>query len=233
MNPHRHLRRAPVLLVALVALALAWPFGSVAQHDPTHHRRPADIKDYLEHLDRPERDQYQKPAEVIGALGLKPGMAVADLGAGSGYFTRRFAQAVTETGRVYAVDVEPEMLAYTKDSLEHLHIPYTVQFILARPDNPTLPADSVDLIFLCNVYHHLEDRPAYFMNVKSALRAGGRVAIIDFYHDERSGDVGFPRRHLVARETVIEEMAKAGYHLLREHTFLPRQYFLEFSPTLS
>jgi predicted methyltransferase len=176
-----------------------------AQHGQDQ-RRPADIKEYLEQLDRPERDQDQKPSQVVDALALKPGMAVADLGSGSGYFTRRFVEAVTETGMVYAIDVEQEMLTYTKESLVHLHIPFTAEFILARPDSPKLPPDSVNLIF-------------------------GRVAIIDFYHDERSGNLGFPKHHLVQRETVVEEMTKAGYKLLREHGFLPRQYFLEFVPS--
>ncbi|MGH7165940.1 MAG: class I SAM-dependent methyltransferase, partial [Nitrospiraceae bacterium] len=207
--------------------------GALAQHQPadqSQHRRPADIKEYIESLERPDRDQYQKPSQVIEALALKPGMAVADLGAGSGYFTRRFVEAVTETGKVYAIDVEQEMLTYAKESLEHLHSPATAEFILARPDSPKLPTQSVDLIFLCNVYHHLEDRSAYFSNVRSALKAGGRVAIIDFYHDQRSGNVGFPRRHLVARETTVAEMTKAGFQLVKEHTFLERQYFLEFVP---
>jgi ubiquinone/menaquinone biosynthesis C-methylase UbiE len=155
---------------------------------------------------------------------------VADVGSGSGYFTRRFVEAVTESGMVYAVDVEPEMLAYVKDSLVHMHTPYTAEFILARPDNPKLPVESVDLIFLCNVVHHLDDRTTYFRNVRSALKPGGRIAIIDFYHDERSGDLGFPKRHLIARDMVLQELTAAGYRLVREHTFLPRQYFLEFIP---
>jgi ubiquinone/menaquinone biosynthesis C-methylase UbiE len=157
-------------------------------------------------------------------------MTVADLGSGSGYFTRRFVEAVTDGGKVYAVDVEPEMLTYVKQSVEHMYIPFTAEFILALPDNPKLPTDSVDVIFLCNVYHHLEDRATYFANIRSALKTGGMIAIIDFYHDERSGNVGFPKRHLIPRETVVSEMAQAGYKLSREHMFLPRQYFLEFVP---
>jgi ubiquinone/menaquinone biosynthesis C-methylase UbiE len=231
-------RSSPAVL-ALFLLGLAGLLGSpsygqavLAQHGHDEHRNPTDIKQYLEHLDSSERDKDQKPLLVIEALGLKPGMAVADLGSGSGYFTRRFVEAVTETGKVYAVDVEQEMLAYVKESIEHLHIPFTAEFILAQPDNPKLPMDSVDLIFLCNVFHHLDDRPIYFSNVKSALKAGGRVAIIDFYHDERSGNVGFPKRHLIPRETVVAEMVQAGYTLTREHGFLPRQYFLEFAATV-
>jgi ubiquinone/menaquinone biosynthesis C-methylase UbiE len=210
---------------------LACSVPAIAQHGREEHRRPPDIRQYLEQLDRPERDEYQKPGQVVRALDLKEGMAVADLGSGSGYFTRRFVKAVTAAGKVYAIDVEQEMLDYTKSSIEKLRLPHAVEFILAKPDDPLLPAGSVDLIFVCNVYHHLEDRAKYFARVKRALRSGGRVAIVDFYHDKRSGNVGFPRRHLVARETVVAEMGAAGYRLSREHDFLPRQYFLEFAPT--
>lgn len=205
------------------------PDSAIAQ-DQHQHRRPDNIAQYLEQLDSSERDQYQKPLQVIEALHLKPGQAVADLGSGSGYFTRRLVGAVTESGKVYAIDVEPEMLRYVEESLVHMHAPYTAEFILARADSPKLPAESVDLIFVCNVFHHLEDRTIYFRNVRSALKPGARIAIIDFYHDERSGELGFSKKHLVPRETVIAEMTTAGYRLEREHSFLPRQYFLEFLP---
>jgi ubiquinone/menaquinone biosynthesis C-methylase UbiE len=194
------------------------------------HRRPDDIQEYLRHLDSPERDAYQKPSQVVEALALKPGMSVADLGSGSGYFTRRFVEAVGQSGKVYAIDIEPDMLKYVEDSIVHMHIPYSAQFILARPDDPKLPLESVDLIFVCNTYHHLEDRTRYFQNLKGALKSGGRIALVDFYHDERSGEFGFPKEHLVPRDQVIEEMRKAGYRVLREHGFLARQYFVEFVP---
>jgi ubiquinone/menaquinone biosynthesis C-methylase UbiE len=217
----------------LLSLAIACCFLSTtafAAEEHQNHRRPADIKQYLEQLDSGERDQYQKPRQVIEALNLKPGLTVADLGSGSGYFTRRFIEAVTETGKVYAVDVEPEMLKYAEESVVHMHRSYTAEFILARPDNPKLPYESIDLLFVCNTYHHLEERTKYFSDTKSSLKPGGRIAIIDFYHDERSGELGFPKHHLVPRETVIAELTEAGYRLVREHTFLPRQYFLEFVP---
>jgi len=221
--------KQPVLLFIVLAGWTLLP-GPAFAEDQHQHRRPENIAQYLEHLDSPERDQYQKPFQVIEALNLKPGQAVADLGSGSGYFTRRLVGAVTESGKVYAIDVEPEMLQYVENSLVHTHAPYNAEFILARPDNPKLPVESVDLIFVCNVFHHLEDRTSYFRNVRSALKSGGRIAIIDFYHDERSGDLGFPKQHLVPQEKAMAEMTAAGYRLEREHDFLPRQYFLEFVP---
>ena len=214
-----------IVLLAVFCAALASP--ALAQDQ---HRRPDDIKQYLQQLDSTERNRDQKPSQVIDALRVKPGMAVADLGSGSGYFTRRFVEAVTETGMVYAIDIEPEMLAYTKESIIHMHTAYTAEFILARPDSPKLPYESVDLLFVCNTIHHLDERSKYFRDLRSSLKPGVRIAIIDFYPDDRSGELGFPKRHLVSRDTIIQEMATAGYKLEREHSFLPKQYFLEFVP---
>ncbi len=126
-----------IVLFAALCVTLA---GSALAED--QHRRPDNIKQYLEHLDSTERDRYQKPSEVIEALRLKPGMAVADLGFGSGYFTRRFIEAVTETGMVYAVDVEPEMLAYAKESVIHMHTAYTAESSLRSRIIPSCPSIS-------------------------------------------------------------------------------------------
>jgi arsenite methyltransferase len=209
----------------LVCLLLAAP--ALAQHKE-QHRGPADLKDYIDLLERPERDKEQKPDEVIKALNLDQYMTIADIGAGSGYFTRKFVWAVQDKGLVYAVDIEPGMLKYNEEMVEHMHTPYNAKFIVAKSDNPLLPVNSVDLVFLCNAYHHLEKRADYFTRVKTALTKKGRVAIIDFYHDERSGNLGFSKDHLVPRDTVIKEMTEAGYTLSKEHTFLTKQYFLEF-----
>lgn len=224
---HRQITTAG--LAALLGLGLPWAGPAPAQQGHTHEQMP-NVMEYIDRLDRPERDQEQKPAQVVDALGLKPGMSVADLGAGSGYFTRRFVEAVAETGKVYVIDVEPEALKYVEDSLVHMHRPFDAEFILARPDNPKIPVESVDMIFVCNTYHHLEDRTAYFRNARSSLKPDGRIVIIDYYHDDRSGELGFPKGHLVARDKVVEEMTGAGYRLANEHTFLPKQYFLEFAP---
>lgn len=218
-----------IAALALLGLGLLWAGSAPAQQGHAHERMP-NVMEYIDRLDRPERDQEQKPAQVVDALGLNPGMRVADLGAGSGYFTRRFVEAVTETGKVYVIDVEPEALKYVEDSLIHTHRPFEAEFILARPDNPKIPVESVDMIFVCNTYHHLEDRTVYFRNTRSSLKPGGRIVIIDYYHDDRSGELGFPKRHLIARDKVVEEMTGAGYRLAKEHTFLPKQYFLEFAP---
>ncbi len=201
-----------------------------AQHGQGHSERrgPSEIQLYIDALENPQREKDQKPDEVIKALQVDPYMTIADIGAGSGYFTRKFVWAVQDKGMVYAIDVEPAMLKYNEEMVEHLHTPYNAKFVLAKPDDPMLPPQTVDLVFLCNTYHHLDDRADYFKRVRTSLKPGGRVAIVDFYHDARSGDLGFPKDHLVRRDTVIEEMSQAGYTLSSEHSFLNRQYFLEF-----
>jgi len=190
--------------------------------------QPWDIDTYIQNLERPERDEYQQPEKVVEALNITHGMVVADVGAGSGYFTRRFTKTVGETGQVLAVDIEQKMLDYNKQELEKRGMANRATFILAKPDDPSLPENSVDLVFLCNAYHHVEHHMDYWAKIKSALKPDGRVVIVDFYHDERSGKLSFSKHHLVPRERVITNMEKAGLTFSKEHNFLSRQYFLEF-----
>jgi arsenite methyltransferase len=171
------------------------------------------------------RDRSQQPDRVIAALGLKPGDRVADLGAGGGYFTFRLADAVGSTGRVYAIDVDPDMVAYlrtraTDDGYEN------VEVLQATADDSGLPAASVDLLFTCNTYHHLNDRTAYFARAGAALRPGGRVAIIDY---NGSGWFSWLFGHTTSTETIRSEMEAAGYRLADQHDFLSQQGFLVFA----
>ncbi len=171
------------------------------------------------------RDPWQHPQEVIRALAIQPGERVADIGAGGGYFTFRLADAVGPEGKVYAVDVDQGMIDYLAERAAK-EGRGNVETILAAPDDPRLPEDGVDLIFTCNTYHHLEDRPAYFAGAKRYLRANGRVAIVDF--SERS----FWERiigHATPSDLIRNEMQAAGYQLQQEHTFLPDQSFLVFA----
>lgn len=193
------------------------------------HRGPWSIEEYIQALERPERDEYQKPDEVLKALNLHPGMVIADIGAGSGYFTRRFAQAIGPAGTVIAVDTEPQMIEYNQQQMGDLGETAHTQYILGKPDDPSLPRGQIDLIFFCNVYHHLDNQMVYLQKATSALSPTGRMVIIDFYHDERSGKLGFSKHHLVPQETVIQDLHQAGFNLVKTHEFLPRQYFMEFS----
>lgn len=171
------------------------------------------------------RDGWQKPEQVIEALRIQPGNYVADLGAGSGYFTFRLSAAVGPTGKVYAVDVDPGILEYLKKKIRDEGYA-NVGVIQAEYHDPKLPEAGVDMIFVCNTYHHIEKRADYFKRAKRYLRKGGRVAIIDF---NGVGWLEWLFVPVVPKDMVQREMQAAGYRLEREHDFLPRQYFLVFA----
>jgi arsenite methyltransferase len=167
----------------------------------------------------PGRDVVQQPARVVEALAIAPGARVADLGAGGGYFTFRFADAVGAEGRVFAVDVDPEMLDYLRERVRK-EGRANIEVIAATPQDSNLPAGGADLIFLCNTYHHISDRVAYFAELRSRLRPGGRVAIVEYVHGDHGTDP----------EVIRTELAQAGYSFTRAPSFLDDQSFLIFTP---
>ncbi len=174
-----------------------------------------------------DRDSWQLPERVIESLSIAPGQRVADLGAGGGYFTFRLASAVGPTGVVYAVDVDPDMTGFLETrAAEGNHT--NVEVLLVDPSEPELPNARLDLIFTCNTYHHLEERPAYFRRLKRYLSPEGRVAIID-HKPEGWFQRFFP--HSSRSETIRAEMEAAGYRLQSNYAYLPKQSFLVFAPT--
>jgi arsenite methyltransferase len=191
------------------------------------HRLHADPKAYIAALDDPGRDEYQKPHEVMMALGLKGGERVADIGAGSGYFALRFARHVGDNGRVYAVDVSPDMIVHLNRQVRAAGAD-NVRTLLVPPDDPLLPAASIDVVFICDTWHHIANHPPYIEKLRGALRPGGRVVIIDF--QKRDLPVGPPSEMKAPRENVVAEFQKAGFRLSAEPAVLPYQYFLVFTP---
>ena len=171
------------------------------------------------------RDSWQHPAKVIEVLNIEPGDHIADLGAGSGYFTFLLAQAVGPDGRVYAVDIDPDMVALLRERVkEEGH--KNVEVVLADLGDPQLREASLDLLFTCNVYHHVENRSAYFARVAKSLKPEGQLAIIDF-SDE--GWFAWFTGHATPADVIEREMKEAGYILAHTFDFLPKQVFLTFT----
>jgi ubiquinone/menaquinone biosynthesis C-methylase UbiE len=186
---------------------------------PHQHHPPLSSDEYARVLEDPSRDVWQKPHAVVMALDLKPTDTVADIGAGSGYFARRFA---LQAGRVYAVDVDEKLLAMVRSKA-----PANLQTILAAPDDPHLAPRSVDMIFFCDVLHHLENRPAYYVKLAKVLKPGGCIVVIDFY--KKPLPVGPPESMKLSDQEVIAEFQKAGFALSKRLDILPYQYFLFFT----
>jgi len=198
-------------------LILAASLAAVPQTAHQHHP-PASTEEYARVLEDPGRDEWQKPHAVLEALALKPGEVIADIGAGSGYFARRFAR---HAGKVYAVDIDEGLLAIVRKDA-----PANLLTILAAPDDPRLPEKSVDTIFFCDVLHHIDRRAAYLPKLLKALKPGGRVVNIDFY--KKPLPLGPPMAMKLSEDQVIAEFSAAGFRLAQKLDLLPYQYFLVF-----
>lgn len=212
------------ILLATLIFARA---ALAASDDATTHHSFDDVEHWKAVFDDPARDEWQKPAALVKALGVRAGMAVADLGAGTGYFSRHLSAAVGPDGTVFAVEPEPKLLAYLRDRAERERTANVVP-VLASLDDPRLPPRSVDLVLVVDTFHHIDARIAYFRALQRALRRDGRVAIVDWH--KRPLPVGPEPEHKLAREQVVDEMRAAGYALVAEPDVLPYQYVLVFAP---
>lgn len=216
--------------------------GSVAStvHDPSHppidcplrkqgidssHLRPFEqVAKYIEFLERADRAQWQKPDAVVAALGLSASDVVFDLGAGSGYFSFRFAAAVP-AGEVIAADTEPEMIRHIHhrsmtDGIQNVHAK------LIKPDAPEVDAKA-DLVFLCDVLHHVADRPGWLKGIATAMKSGARLALIEFKQGKLPE--GPPESMKIPRAELLTLATSAGLTLEKEHKdLLAYQVFLEF-----
>ena len=214
-------KRVWLLLSAMTLGAMGWAPGQVAhQHHP-----PESTSAYIQALEDPSRNEWQKPEDVVRHLGLKPGETVADIGAGSGYFTVRLARAVGPGGKVYAVDIDHGMLNYIEQRAREERLA-NIQTVLADPHDPKLPGSSVDLIFICDTLHHISGREKYYPLLARGLKPGGRFVDVDF--QKRPLPIGPPLEMKIAKSAVVDEAKAAGFHLEKEFDFLPYQYFLVF-----
>jgi len=218
----------------LVGRSLAQDKGAEGQEDHAGHRHEgpvnhsfADVARFEERFEGPERAEWQRPDEVVAALKIEPGSVVADIGSGTGYFSRRFAAAVGPRGTVFASDIEPNMAAYVRDRADREGQANIVP-VLASTDDPRLPDGGVDLVFICDTWHHIGDRVDYARRLRTDLAAGGRVVIVDFHKGELP--VGPPPEHKLSPDDVKADFAQAGYRLVAAPDFLPYQYVLVFAP---
>jgi SAM-dependent methyltransferase len=207
--------------IAVLCVIAASSFAQAPQ--PSHRDASTPYSGDLSIFEEAGRERKLQINRVMDLLEIAPGKSVADIGAGSGWFTVRAARRVTSSGRVYAVDISSDAVRHiseraTKEKLAN------VTAIESKPDNPLLPGGSVDAVLLLKTYHEVQDPLELLKNLRPALRAGAKVGIID-----RNGDAG---SHGVDRATVVTEAEQAGYRLLANHDFVKgdgMDYFLIFT----
>jgi len=206
-----------ILLCHAAPLAAQNAAPAPSQHRATSTPYTGDLSIF----ETPGRDERLHIDRVMDILAIAPGKAVADVGAGSGWFTVRAAKRVGNTGKVYAVDINPAAIQHIDERVQKEHL-NNIKTVLSEADNPELPPDSVDAVLLLKTYHEVAEPVALLRNLRTALRPGARVGIID--RDGNGED------HGVHKQVVLHEADKAGYRLLEEHDDLVKgdkmDYFL-------
>jgi len=221
----KHRARLPALVLLFLSTvfiqAQSAPSPATPQAAPRKTSKP--YTGDLSVFDSAGRDERLQINRVMDILEIAPGKSVADIGAGSGWFTVRAARRVTETGSVYAVDINPEATRYIdkRAQKEGLH---NVKTVLSKSDDPQLPANTIDSVLLLKTYHEVDKPVALLQNLRASLRPGAKIGIID-----RNGN---GENHGVARDVVIREASEAGYALLSQYDFVKgdgMDYFLVFA----
>jgi ubiquinone/menaquinone biosynthesis C-methylase UbiE len=214
---------------AAVLLATALFAGAdLAAQDHAPHGRLFPPQD-LGLLEGPDRDAWQKPDQVMDALGIADGAVVADVGAGGGWFTIRLARRVGPNGRVYAEDIQPQMIEAINRRIQREGL-HNVRTVLGTPHDPKLPAGQIDAVLIVDIFYEIDDPVALLRNVAHALKPRGRVGIIDFR--KNGGGPGPDPHQRVDAAVIVRAAEAAGLQLLSEEPFLPFQYLLVFGKAM-
>jgi ubiquinone/menaquinone biosynthesis C-methylase UbiE len=202
-------------------------FGQAGTQHPVSGRIIAGVMGHegAPWLDRPERESEERPSRAVQELKLTPGMVVADFGAGSGYYTERLARAVGPTGKVLAVDLQPEMLELVGRRAKKLGLT-NIELVRSTPDDPRLPTGVVDLILMVDVYHELAAPQRVLRAMKASLSPRGRIAIVEFRKEDRN--VPIREEHKMSVGQAVQEFGAEGYDLDRRVDSLPWQHLLLF-----
>ena len=210
-------------------LALAWTSAFSQGRHPVSGRQIAPVMGYegADWLERPEREQEEQPTKAIAALDIQPGQVVADVGAGSGYYTVRLAKRVGEGGRVYATDIQPEMLRLLGDRVARERLT-NVELVHATPDDPKLPEQGLDLVLMVDVYHELARPQAVLQKLRTSLKPEGRLVLIEFRKE--SAWVPIREEHKMSVKEARLELEAEGYRFERVIDVLPWQHILVFRP---
>ncbi|HYO80731.1 MAG TPA: methyltransferase domain-containing protein [Bryobacteraceae bacterium] len=211
----------------MAALSIALPFAWAQTEHPVSGRRIAGVMGVggADWLDRTERESEELPETALDKIGLKPGMTVADVGAGSGYFTLRLSKRVGPTGKVAAVEIQPEMMAILRRRISQEKL-QNVEAYLSSETDPRLPKNSMDLILMVDVYHEFSQPQVMLRKMKEALKPTGRLVLLEY----RKEDPHIPIRveHKMSVREAEMELGAEGFKLEKVLKDLPRQHILIF-----
>ena len=220
---------AAACLLAGFTLELSYAQRPVARPDINRHFINPNFEQWVARFERSGREIYDQRYRILEATAVRPAMVVADIGAGTGLFTRLFAQAVGERGKVYAVDISRVFIDNIL-RISRLQEQKNVEGIVNQPKDAGLPPQSIDLAFICDTYHHFEHPEAMMASIRRALKPGGSVVVIDF---RKIPGVSTPwvMGHVRANESlVVREIEATGFRLVEDRDFLRINYFLRFVP---
>jgi ubiquinone/menaquinone biosynthesis C-methylase UbiE len=231
MTPRQSLHARLILLVLAAAAITATAFTFAQGSHPVSGRRIASVMDAqgAAWLDRPEREREEAPTRAIAALDIRAGQTIADIGAGSGYYTVRLAEAVGSGGRVYATDIQPEMLALIKKRLAGTTAgkeSTNVELVLGTPTDSKLPDGAIDLALMVDVYHELAQPQAFLRSLKRAMKRDGRLVLIEFRKE--SDWVPIREEHKMSVREARMELEAEGFTFERVIDVLPWQHILVF-----
>jgi len=208
------------LALAILAVAMATTLAAEQQH-----RKLFPPQD-LVLLEGPDRDAWQRPDQIMDELGIADGGVVADLGAGGGWFTIRLAHRVGPNGKVYAEDIQPQMIEATQRRVEREGLTKTVEVTLGTASDPRLPAGVLDAVVIVDSYHEMEQPVMLLRNLAGSLKPRGRIGIVNFTRE--GGGPGPPMEDRVDPDKVIRDAGAAGLRLISRPSFLRYQYMLVF-----
>lgn len=221
-----------VRFVLLVPLGLALGFTLHAQDKSV---RPGinkpfedpDVKDFIGKFEIESREVYTKRKEIVAACKLKPGMTIADVGAGTGLFTRLFAAEVGEKGKVYAVDIAPKFIEHIKQTCDKAGIK-NVQGVVCKQDSVELPENSLEFVFICDTYHHFEFPFRTMASIHRALRPGGQLVVVDFQRIPGKSREWVLNHVRAGEKTVVGEIVSSGFKKIGEEKILNENYLVRF-----
>jgi ubiquinone/menaquinone biosynthesis C-methylase UbiE len=186
-----------------------------------------DVKEFVGKFEVESREVYVHRKEIVSACKIEPGMAVADVGAGTGLFTRLFAAAVGPEGKVYAVDIAPKFIEHISKTCKEAG-QKNVTGVVCTPTSVELPADSVDLVFVCDTYHHFEFPFKTLSSIHRALRPGSRLVLVDFQRVEGKSSDWILGHVRAGREVFVKEVVTSGFKEIGEEKFLKENYLVRF-----